>query len=106
MADVRLIDANALITDYRICGGCSAFTECNGIMFMCDSTRVRQAINEASTIEAEPVKNGKWESIGGLEEQWLQGFACSECNQITTYKCNFCPSCGADMRSDEDGNCV
>jgi predicted Zn-ribbon and HTH transcriptional regulator len=48
------------------------------------------------TIEAEPVRHGKW--------LWVDGVRCSECNYKlqTTGLPSYCPSCGADMRGESE----
>lgn len=112
--NIRLIDANALVADYRICGGCKNFKNCDGHVVMCDSARVRQAINDAPTIEAQPVKHGAW--IYGEEEWGRDGIFCNRCGRfvpkdyeiydksddlISDFK--YCPSCGARMEGDANG---
>ena len=58
------------------------------------------AIKKSPTIEAEPVKHGRW--INNLEEAW-QAFNCSICDESTDDTCmgkpraNYCPNCGAKM---------
>ena len=53
--------------------------------------------------DVQPVKRGKWMSIGNQYE-WLKTYTCSECrHSIVTYKCNYCPDCGADMRGEDNG---
>ena len=59
-------------------------------------------INNANTIEAEPVKHGRWETNSDRPDSLI----CSIC------KCgfdmwkhdphNYCPNCGADMRGEEE----
>ena len=49
------------------------------------------------TIEAEPVKHGRWDAremkdIGTYTVYW-----CSECNNFSYFKHNYCPNCGAKM---------
>lgn len=55
-------------------------------------------IDAAPTIEAEPVKHGRWESI---EQRPHLVYKCSECGDIWSYGavvyCNYCPYCGAKM---------
>ena len=61
-------------------------------------------LNNANTIEAEPVKKGMWETNSDRPDSLI----CSIC------KCgfdmwkhdphNYCPNCGADMRGEEVGN--
>ena len=61
-------------------------------------------LNNANTIEAEPVRHGRWETNSDRPDSLI----CSIC------KCgfdmwkhdphNYCPNCGADMRGEEVGN--
>ena len=61
-------------------------------------------IKKQTTIEAEPVKHGMWETNSDRPDSLI----CSIC------KCgfdmwkhdphNYCPNCGADMRCEEVGN--
>lgn len=58
-------------------------------------------IETAPTIEAEPVRHGRWIFVG--EETTHDGWTyrkhkCSECGFSTVEAINFCPNCGADMR--------
>lgn len=62
-----------------------------------------RCIKEAPTIEAEPVKHGRWtpSKSRGLP---TNRFVCSECSgltQVSTYRyhcmCKYCPTCGARM---------
>lgn len=52
-------------------------------------------IDDAKTIDAEPVRHGQWEYIktpGGMMT------ACSECGEIPDcFEPNYCPHCGAKM---------
>lgn len=58
---------------------------------------VAYEIDSAPTIEP-PVKRGKWVEDGGA-----RGYVCTSCaNGIHTQKTNFCPNCGADMRTEGD----
>jgi len=64
--------------------------------------RIANLIVRQPTIEAKPVKRGKWD-----------GYICSECNVCADYfisgdfyfdeKPDYCPNCGADMRGDTNG---
>lgn len=57
------------------------------------------AISIAPTIEAEPVRHGKWKHVAGMNSK------CSECGRYFPVKefdsrpfdINFCPNCGAKM---------
>ena len=50
-------------------------------------------VDNAPTIEAEPVRHGKWEYIGGYGYQ----HRCSKCFMCAGYRTNYCPNCGAKM---------
>ena len=64
-----------------------------------------EEIAEMPTIEAEPVRHGRW--INNLEEAW-QAFNCSICGESTDDTCmgkpraNYCPNCGAKMDKEND----
>ena len=68
-------------------------------------TAIRDRLEAMPTVDAVPVRHGRWEHHWDDHDDWLQ---CSECgygdegevgmNQGT----NFCPNCGADMRKDGD----
>ena len=55
-----------------------------------------ELIKKQPTIDAEPVRHGKW--------LWVDGVRCSECNYKlqTTGLPSYCPSCGADMRGESE----
>jgi hypothetical protein len=58
-------------------------------------------ILDAPTVDAAPVVRGEW-----LEDDSVPGMAyCSSCKKscAAIYNFNYCPSCGADMRSDGQG---
>ena len=65
-------------------------------------TMAKVAINEQPTIDAEPVRHGKW-----IKHKDYPGLAylCSECGRFTTERSHYCPDCGAKMdgerRTDE-----
>lgn len=102
---MRLIDADALrdalgITGTKdTCKGCQYNRRFN---FACNTDNapsfayVCEAIDEAPTIDAVPVKHGRWvwNDYGGFGN-----YHCSECGNICI--CNgdydYCPNCGARM---------
>lgn len=104
---MRLIDADALIkaipnTDADIFENCR---RCN----LLDKEQVIAIINNAPTIEAEPVRQGKW--IGTEYDGYADGspiyyeWICSECKTITEDDepiWNYCPHCGAKMKGEEE----
>lgn len=56
------------------------------------------AIKAAPTIEAEPVRRGKWER----EEEYGDFWVCNQCGFAGEYKDNYCPNCGARMDGESD----
>lgn len=109
MPDVRLIDANALVKTIESvhCKDCNNY---NGAMCRaCTWMDAMDYIEDAPTIDAQPVKHGKWIPNTSLPGQ--TGFHCSECmfTDKGTYSRRFkrykrCPNCGADMRGDSDAD--
>lgn len=59
-----------------------------------------QEIDEAPTVDAVPVRHGRWiDKSGGIEGAWNY---CSVCGEQAIDLYDFCPNCGADMRKDVD----
>ena len=48
---------------------------------------------KAPTVDAEPIKHGHWEYIGGYGYQ----YRCSNCIKCVERKTRYCPHCGAKM---------
>lgn len=67
-----------------------------------------KAILKRPTIEAEPVRHGRWVHNVDYEE-WAERYVCSECNrnaptdgdyrQVLT---DYCPKCGAKMDGEQE----
>lgn len=104
----RLIDADALLNNVLdispYCG------HCDGYGFV-QLEMIIDAVKEAPTIEAEPVKHGRWETVQDPEEI-VKDFSCSVCEEMLcdfdTYACYpgencyyYCPNCGAKMDLEE-----
>jgi len=90
---MRLIDADALKTDLT--------------RFYDGEVTARQLIDKQPTIEAEPVRHGRWKQIkvGGENYPFWNNY-CSVC-RWTTYIAGagnflYCPNCGAKMDGGED----
>lgn len=89
MQEVRLIDANALKQHYNV-------PDAEGVFSYCDT--IMRVIDEQPTIEAKPVRHGRW--IDNGEDK----FICSACKGYVYRwfgKSDFCPRCSADMREVE-----
>ena len=81
---MRLIDADALINTLNK----------EKIEFNAD---INYFILNAPTIDAEPVRHGHWEFIGGYGYQ----YRCSNCVRCAEHRTNYCPSCGSKMELNE-----
>ena len=96
MTKVRLIDANALMNSMCCLDG---ETQCDAED--CIRYKERKYIEAAPTIEAEPIRHGRWI----VHTTWNRMFGlihseCSECKfdrngDLSSWK--FCPNCGARM---------
>ena len=83
---MRLIDADALK---------SVFSE--WLSENSDYRTIPQIIDGAPTIDAEPVRHGRWIEIGA-DKRGRGGIQkCTACNGTYPYKCKYCPNCGAKM---------
>lgn len=107
MPDVRPIDGNALVKTIESvhCKDCNNY---NGVMCRaCKWMDAMDYIEDAPTIDAQPVKNGKWEwepgyvgttakcSVCGLSPRGFYSLPISQIGRLPEYK--FCPNCGAKM---------
>lgn len=104
---MRLIDADALVKELSGKYIVPVDEETRGVAaFM--GMQTRQAINNAPTIEAEPIKQGRWiftpdhrEGICSNCQYKIFGRPYQNTYMIVPY--NYCPNCGADMRGGENG---
>lgn len=90
---MRLIDADALIKDILDLRDCY-----NGFSDTYDKACIIGVIDEQPTIEP---KKGKWLELD-FTEAWE--YKCDQCGKLSDFEENYCPSCGADMRGEKDGN--
>jgi hypothetical protein len=58
-------------------------------------------INRLPSVDAVPVKHGKWIQVGHIEHMQIV-YKCSACNGQTIVDGNFCPNCGARMDADAE----
>ena len=106
MSKIRLIDANALLkseTERCNCVPLVCTTALNGMACDCDS--LKNVLDRQQTIEAEPVRHGRWipieyDSYADGAPVWDK-YECSECGHEHKGEedtlTEFCPHCGARM---------
>ena len=93
MLDVRLIDANALKKAF--CEWCDSSDSANSDIVCGKSCATLDLFDSMPTIEAEPVRHGRWIK---LPESWQADYECSECGTgIGKIKPPYCALCGARM---------
>lgn len=102
---MRLIDADYLMCDIGCFNAVKYGNETPEQQHNSYSTlmmyEIAEYINDAETVDAEPVRHGRWEKRKNC--LWR----CSECEQIPPYdvigddvsywECQYCPNCGAKM---------
>lgn len=86
---LRLIDADALLAEYDR-------------QHVGEPGRARKLIEDAPTVDAEPVRRGRW-----IEKPTTVKYFChSECSVCSSWQgerwMNFCPHCGAKMDAKEE----
>ena len=80
---MRLINADELMELYDGCDGLSV-----------PIAVVQQNIKDATTIDAETVRHGRWIDA----REYCGDYMCSNCEALYgTNKFNYCPNCGAKM---------
>ena len=105
-SEKRLIDADALI--HRLLN--TKIVAANLFQY---ANAVTNMIGDAPTIEAEPVRHGRWlhteEPLGWKDVDCMECSACHDSWIIEEDYCfddmklwNYCPSCGAKMDGGED----
>ena len=77
----------------------------NGFSDTYDKACIIGVIDEQPTVDAVPVRHGRWMHISPEPEVmlgWMPWY-CSECGVgVGKHPSTFCPNCGADMRKDGD----
>lgn len=98
---MRIIDAEAL--EHSIKSWYCDPERCNNYDgVMCRACHIDDALSEidrAPTVDAEPVRHGRW-----MTHEGVLGVAyCSVCcYELKTNNTNYCPNCGAKMEGDEN----
>ena len=96
----RLIDADAMRADWL---------EYGQNEYVYDTNAVLSSIDEQPTIDAEPVRHGRWVKAHGMLPPEFHGkHGCSLCGHFAlSWKIgheelsNYCPNCGAKMDAKE-----
>lgn len=92
----RLIDADALIEELLRLPVVS--DDLFGLGF---KTAIDCAITKAAnapTIEAKPVRHGRWIPFGQIaEDPFVNNYRCSECDYRVHFRTRYCPDCGWPM---------
>ena len=93
---MRLIDADALKKEIKrtYCTGCDNYSglRCKA----CATNDALDMVEDAPTIDAEPVRHGRWIFDSGVDY-------CEKCSECKSSKPphyisdNYCPTCGAKM---------
>ena len=73
-----------------------------------ERTAFKYDLMDAPTIEAEPIRHGKWKKSG----YWGRVYKCDQCGHYLDFDgvnagrgdANFCPNCGAKMDEVEDND--
>ena len=95
----RLIDAGALIPMIKYA---TTDSEIGVFPIKIGFDAIAEVINSAPTVEAEPVRHGKWIDEGQYADYHPHhAWRCSECEEhvieIDTPWFKYCPNCGARM---------
>ena len=83
---MRLINADELMELYDGCDGLSV-----------PIAVVQQNIKDATTIDAEPMRHGRWEIVIGSNGKEYMVCTCCRVSQDLTGVFSYCPNCGAKM---------
>ena len=90
----RYIDADKIITDMDD-------MKVDGEVFTTAVNYVKLIVEDAPTVDAEPVKHGKWENyIADTGVEHWRVIRCSECEKVAIERYNYCPNCGARMENE------
>lgn len=112
----RLIDADALCDDVmkRYCKDCEKrkgmkrgkwrviYEIGEAPCRACDVDDLKMELDEAPTIDAEPIRHGKWIVEAEDWRHQIEWFKCSCCGFPTSTAYKYCPNCGAYMKGTED----
>lgn len=101
---MRLIDADALESKFRTIKIIEVFPEWENLSFQTKhklayyGQEVKRIVQNAPTIEAEPVVHGRWIPHNKGQNNWCE---CSKCNTVGSPFWKRCPVCEAKMDGGE-----
>lgn len=93
---MRLVDADALMREF------AKFVRASNNSDFADDPTWNDAVSllgSAPTIEAEPIKHGRWVETDRDDPCY---YACSLCGKRSDFKEHYCPNCGAKMDEVEE----
>ena len=90
---MRLVDANTLKAEFT-----GNFRESY------EPSLIKALIDVAPTIDAEPVKHGRWIAVPSSDRATGKAYKCSECDKMRygSFMPNYCQICGAKMDLEEE----
>ena len=88
---MRLIDADALLPMMKYA---TTDSEIGVFPIKIGFNEIARVIDDASTVDAEPVRHSKWKEH---KDYPALAYLCSDCGYFTTYRSYYCPYCGARM---------
>lgn len=97
---MRLIDADAALENVPELKH-DSHENC-GICILWDRYEAREFIKEQPTVDAEPVRHGRWEPDKNYMREETGYWRCPLCMKISRDKGEYCSHCGAKMDLKED----
>lgn len=91
----RLIDADALIESIK--HGLWDWETVNGIESRTVLEQTIQDIRNEPTIDAEPVRHGRWKYVNAYKGAEFGFYQCSVCGDAWWFTMKYCANCGAKM---------
>ena len=95
----RMIDADNLMKSIED-NSYSVSQKNNSIEKGMTLTGIRQCIEEQPTVDAEPVRRGKWVEFGNDIHHCLECSKCGYLQSIYENRPKYCPNCGEKMEEE------
>lgn len=91
---MRLIDANNLLEEMG--AGCMPILEKGISQVTGDESTIKDYIDRAPTIDAEPVRHASLKETG-MDEAWCPWGDCTNCGESNIMGSTYCNKCGAKL---------